>query len=143
MGGFFMQQLQGEVSNPRQKSATAAFHAGLLDESVAARWTFDFLHTDGKKCPYCKVAITDDARLKRWYRGGRVKCSSPDCGRFYTSRTGTLLDGSTLTPSEFYLLKVLIENEVSVSNIAAIIPVNQETVKRWAQRIHELESLSA
>ncbi|HBG07696.1 MAG: hypothetical protein A2075_09235 [Geobacteraceae bacterium GWC2_58_44] len=103
----------------------------------------DQLHTDGKRCPHCGVEIVDEARLRRWYQVERIKCSSTECGRFYTSTTNTELSGSTLDPRELYLLKCLIEWGVSPTTIITIIPVNKETVGRWVKRFQAMEQLSA
>jgi transposase-like protein len=141
-----MQQIQEDTVAPDHAhcaSAVSSFHAGMLDQS-AARWIIDHLHhTDGKRCPYCSTAIIDDQRLQRWYREERIKCSSSACGRFYTSRTGTDLEGSTLDAKELYLLKCLLELEVSAASIVKVIPINKETVSRWAQRFQSMEQLSA
>ena len=142
-----MQQFQcdtTELPKPGIDKAGAEFHPGLLDWDVTARWMIDHLHrTDGKRCPHCHVEIVDEARLQRWYLGERIKCSSPECGRFYTSRTNTDLDGSTLDARELFLLKCLLEWGVAVPMIVKIIPINKETVVRWEKRFQAWESLSA
>jgi transposase-like protein len=142
-----MQQVQMDTAARSATTVPAkavdAFHAGILDSKAATHWMIDFLHPDGKKCPYCHVEITDEVRLQRWYTGERIKCSSPDCGRFYTSRTNTGLDGSTLDARELFLLKVLIELDVPAAKIVSVVPINKETVSRWAQRFQAMESASA
>ena len=115
----------------------------MLEWSKTAHWMIDLLHSDGKRCPHCHVEIVDESRLQRWYQGERIKCSSAECGRFYTSLTGTELSGSTLDPRELYLLKCLIEWQVPAATIVTVIPINRETVKRWEKRFQSMEQLSA
>jgi transposase-like protein len=141
-----MQQLQYDAADLQKvgiAKASAGFHSGKLVWAESAHWMIDQLHTDGKRCPHCGVEIADEARLRRWYLVERIKCSSADCGRFYTSTTNTELSGSTLDPRELYLLKCLIEWGVSPETIITIIPVNKETVVRWEKRFQVMEQLCA
>lgn len=142
-----MQQLQCDTASTPIVSGTSAIarlHADMLEWKESAHWMIDYLHRiDGKRCPYCGVEIVDEVRLQRWYQGERIKCSSSECGRFYTSRTNTELDGSTLDARELFLLKCLIEMKAPAASIITIIPINKETVERWAKRFQAMEQLSA
>ena len=141
-----MQQIQCDSEHVQKKGSSEAgarFNSGMLDWAQTAHWMIDQLHADGKRCPHCGIGIVDETRMQRWYQGERIKCSSTDCGRFYTSLTNTELSGSTLDPRELYLLKCLIEWKVAPATIVTIIPINKETVARWEKRFQAMEQLSA
>ena len=141
-----MQQIQCDAGPMREVGRTAAgalFNSEMLEWAKTAHWMIDQFHSDGKRCPHCGVEIADEARLQRWYRGERIKCSSTGCGRFYTSLTNTVLSGSTLDPRELFLLKCLLEWGVAAGTIVTIIPINKETVERWKKRFQAMERLSA
>jgi len=116
------------------------FSADCLSWVTVGRWVIDQLHPGGARCPHCKVEITDEKRVERWYQCERIQCK--DCGRFFTSLTGTILQSSQLDPREIYLLAVLSELEVPAAKIAAVISVHKDTVRNWQQKFKALAEVA-
>jgi len=117
-----------------------SFSAECLAKVTVGRWVVDQLHPAGACCPHCKVGISDEKRLERWYQCERIQCK--ECGRFFTSLTGTILQSSQLDPVEVYLLAVLSELEVPAAKIAAVIDVHKDTVRNWQAKFRALAEVA-
>jgi hypothetical protein len=133
------------VSDPNiltSKACLAAFSADFLSRDETSRWVIDRLHPSGQRCPHCREELLDEKRLARWYQCERIQCKNKECGRFFTSITGTILQGAQLDTREFYLLAVLSELETPVVKIAAIIGVHKDTVRDWQSKFSAMAEVA-
>ena len=129
-----------KISSLTAGECLKVFSADMLAWHEAGRWMIDRLHPAGKVCPHCRAELLDDKRLERWYQCERIQCK--DCGRFFTSLTGTILQSSQLDPREVYLLAVLSELDVPAAKIAAVIDVHKDTVRSWQQKFQALAEVA-
>ena len=115
------------------------FGADDLAWSEVCRWWVQHLHPGGPACPACSTHVTDDARLSRFREFAEIRC--PACGKRFTAKTGTILDGSKLDPREVYLLAFLLALKLPTRQIADIIKCDPNTVRAWAARFEAHSAL--
>lgn len=115
------------------------FGAGFLDEGVCRWWILKKIHGDGEiTCPKCHAPLFSVA-LRRFWEGLRICCRS--CGKFFTARTGTFLDGCHMNFREIILLADFLHHDYPAREIARILKISAETVRLWEIKFQALERM--
>lgn len=105
-----------------------------LDLAACRSFWVRRLHPAGPHCPACRVAL--DGRQAETFRdGGRVHCNS--CARWFTYRTGTLLQGTIADDRQLYLVAMLTSLDCQAARIAAVCRLSIDTVRAWQRRFRE------
>jgi len=105
----------------------------MLNATACLDWLLQAIHAGWVVCPHCNQEIQSDRQRKAFRSLGRVCCKS--CGRWFDSRTGTVLAGTTLSPREIILLALLLEVRIPVGEIAERLGLHETTVRDWRDRI--------
>lgn len=114
--------------------ATEVFCADDIDSSRSAPAITIGLHGTAPRCPDCGHILSGKA-AQSFFQGERCVC--PACGRWFTARTGTFLQGSQLSYSQVFLMAVLIDfmqNGLTPARIAQAVGVSADTVRIWIKR---------
>jgi transposase-like protein len=115
------------------------FNARFLDEVYCRHWILTAIHGEGPDtCPACHAALTGVV-LQRFWEGRRIRCRA--CGKFFTARTGTFLDGCHMDFREVVLLAVFLHFRIHPREIARILKVSPETVRLWEIKFSALERM--
>ena len=117
-----------------QKEALNAFSAKFLDEKSCQEWFIKFTFLDGIFCPQCKSKITDNTTLENFLSFKRCTCKN--CNHWFTTASGTILQGSHFTAQEFFLLCLLFALKVDTKEICRILKTHPDTIKFWLRKIN-------
>lgn len=121
-----------EIRSISPAQVAAAFTPAMLDEDACRVWLIQATRGDELCCPYCGARF-DLLTRQKLYGGSRVQC--PGCERHSSPRTGTFLEGSTLSCAQFVFIMTLLEWEIPVSTIATLAGCGVRTVYDWRQRL--------
>ncbi len=140
-------ETHGEVKTESRKSTpffieelSRTFSAKLFDEDACRQWVIGRLHLDGARCPGCNVPLQDKSTLANFWQGKRCCCKS--CGRWFTAKTRTFLQGMQMEFRQVFLLAVLLdlmENPPTPELIARFVGVSLNTVSFWHKKIKVVE----
>ena len=119
--------------------ALDCFSSYMLDSRKVRQIVLQKLHGEVMRCPVCDAPVSERQHETLLQDTGRVCCKH--CKRWFTNRTGTILDRSCLTFNSFYLLAVLSALGVDVQTRAQIIDVHPDTVKNWDAKFEAAEVL--
>jgi transposase-like protein len=106
----------------------------LLDEDVSEAWLMKHFHPEGLKCPHCR-ADHDKARYFRANVGSGLpvyRCNF--CHGVYHLYSGTLFEGSQLTPSQVVLLLRGFLQGQSSAQLSRELDLAYKTVLKWRHR---------
>jgi len=131
------------TENPGRKlfapeEAARFFGMDLLKYGDINLWLVSQLHPGGARCPVCSVVVPPE-RQEKFFMFGQIRCT---CGKRFTARTGTPLDGSKLETREIYLLSVMTAWGVSVSIIAKTLACHVDTVTNWQSHFKAHQELA-
>ncbi len=108
----------------------------LLDDEMSEAWLMKHLHPYGMKCPHCQQPH-NRARYFRANRGsGLAVYRCQECDGIYHVYSGTLFEGSQLTPSQVVLLLRGILQGQSSAQISRELGLAYKTVLKWRRRVH-------
>lgn len=116
------------------KRALDAFSAKFLDIKTCQEWFIKLTFPDGISCPSCGNKITDDITFKNFSSFNRCTCKN--CNHWFTTTSGTILQGSHFTAREFYLLCLLLALKVDAKEIGRILKTHPDTIKFWQKKIN-------
>jgi transposase-like protein len=107
----------------------------LLDEAQSEAWLEAHFHPDGLKCPHCQ-ADRAEARFFRPHPGsGLVVYRCKVCQGVYHLYSGTLFEGSQLTPSQvILLLRGCLQGQTS-AQLSRELDVAYKTALKWRHRV--------
>ena len=106
----------------------------LLDEELSVAWLMKHFHPEGLKCPHCR-ADHDEARYFRANVGSGLpvyRCNF--CKGVYHLYSGTLFEGSQLTPSQVVLLLRGFLQGQSSAQLSRELDLAYKTVLKWRHR---------
>ena len=83
-------------------------------------------------CPQCGRPFTQRVR-NNWRAGRRIHCAG--CDWTGSWRAGSVLSKSTLSCSQFLLLRILIDHSTDNQQIADFLGVHPDTVSAWRSRV--------
>lgn len=109
-----------------------AIRPEMLDEAACRAWVIRRFHPAGAFCPFCGCSPSG-VQIETFHAGGRLHCKG--CGKWYTARTATPLDRSTMDWRQFYLLVSLIGQGGQAKVIAEMCGVCDDTVRVWQRRL--------
>ena len=107
----------------------------LLDEEMSEVWLLKHFHPHGMKCPHCQQS-QDGARYFRANRGSGLpvyRCNH--CQGIYHLYSGTLFEGSQLTPSQVVLLLRGFLQGQSSAQLSRELGLAYKTVLKWRWRV--------
>jgi transposase-like protein len=107
----------------------------LLDDEISAEWVKRHFHPNGFGCPHCGTGF-EQARFFRANRGSGLpvyRCQS--CQGIYHLYTGTVFEGSQLTPSQVVLLLRGFLQGQSSEQLARELGLTDKTVLKWRHRV--------
>ena len=116
------------------RGAALNFDPSFMDEARCREWITSRLHREGARCPHCGLVLDGDRAFRA---GRRVHCGR--CGRWYTARSGTFLQGSQLSDAGIFLLATLLECKVSHDTIAELVGISADTVRLWEKKFRAFE----
>jgi len=90
-------------------------------------------------CPGCGRPFS--ARVAdNWRAGRRIHCVG--CDWTGSWRAGTILSKSTLSCSQFLLLRVLVDHSGDNQRIADFLGIHPDTVKAWRGRTEQVKDVA-
>jgi transposase-like protein len=107
----------------------------LLDKDMSEKWVMKHSHPQRLKCPHCQAA-QDEARCFRANAGSGLavyRCNH--CQGIYHLYSGTLFEGSQLTPSQVILLLRGFLQGQSSAQLSREMGLAYKTVLKWRQRV--------
>jgi len=107
----------------------------LLEEDLSVAWLTEHIHPGGWQCPHCQ-ADPSQARYFRANVGSGLpvyRCQA--CDGIYHLYSGTLFEGSQLTPSQVVLLlRGFLQGQTS-AQLARELDLAYKTVLKWRHRL--------
>ena len=104
----------------------------MLDEVACRRWIFTAVRGEFPECPSCCTPL-DREDVDRLLNGKSITCAL--CGVKSSSRSGTILEGSTLTDRQVFFILALIHWDIPVYQISAMANCSPSTVYSWRNRV--------
>jgi transposase-like protein len=134
-----MTQIGTTINGFTPAQALNNFGSFALDLDVVRCWVGSMLHPDPQPaCPGCSTPIVSHRVVTTFNVGGRVCC--PNCKKFFTNRTNTILHGSQLEFEQVYLIAVLLALKVERREIARIVGQHPDSIKNWEKIFAALET---
>ena len=121
-------------------SSLASFSPDSLPWLECARLELDAMHPRGKACPHCHIEIEGERHMERWYQCEDIKCRN--CGRGFSSLTGTYLHKAKLDLREIHFLKIMTALHAPLAVIADRMQVSERTVRNWQSRFAALAEVA-
>lgn len=107
----------------------------LLDEEMSVAWLMAHFHPDGLRCPHCQA----DHRESRYFRAnvgsGLPVYRCAICDGIYHLYSGTLFEGSQLTPAQVVLLLRGFLQGQSSAQLSRELALAYKTVLKWRHRL--------
>lgn len=119
--------------------ALDCFSQDILDPRKVRQIVLQKFHGEVMRCPACGQPVSERQHETLIQENGRVCCKH--CKRWFTNRTGTILDRSCLTFNSFYLLAVLSALKVEPQQIAQILDIHPDTAKNWQAKFRVMEEV--
>lgn len=109
--------------------ALTSFGVDMLDLSVCRNWVLHQIRPIGAACHKCGTPIESQRSIESFMADGRTCCKQ--CGKWFSNRSGTILQDSKLGWRELYLLAVLTELGMKQEEIGQRVGVHPDTVANW------------
>lgn len=93
-------------------------------------------HPDGLKCPHCQVEQSQARYFRANVGSGLSVYRSQPCDGIYHLYSGTLFEGSQLTPSQVVLLLRSFLQGQSSAQLARELGLAYKTALKWRPRLH-------
>lgn len=122
--------MQHQTLTPQ--AAAESIGPDMFDASACRRWVTETTRGAEPACPGCGVTLSERDR-RRLFDGKKIRCGS--CGRWSSPRTGTVLEGSTLSDQQLFLILTLLHWELPAYHIAAMAGCDHATVYNWRNRL--------
>ena len=106
----------------------------LLDEDESVAWLMKHFHPDGLRCPHCQAAHSEARPFRANVGSGLLVYRCSHCDGVYHLYSGTLFEGSQLTPSQVVLLIRGFLQGQSSAQLARELDLAYKTVLKWRHR---------
>lgn len=107
----------------------------LLDEELSIEWLMKYFHPAGMRCPHCRA----EAAIGRYFRtnvgSGLPVYRCQYCAGVYHLYSGTLFEGSQLTPTQVVLLLRGFLQGQSSAQLSRELQLAYKTVLKWRHRV--------
>ena len=107
----------------------------LLDEESSAEWLLKHLHPTGLRCPHCQAPLAEGRFFRANGGSGLPVYRCQRCQGIYHLYSGTLWEGSQLTPSQVVLLLRGFFQGQSSAQLARELELAYKTVLKWRHRL--------
>ncbi len=119
-------------TDPRSTADLAEFVPAPLDGPGFRHRVLIVLRGEWPECPSCGVTFDDVQRL-RVLNDRPVVCTT--CGISSRPRAGTVLEGSTLTYGQFWIMYHLLAMGIQPEKIATLLSLSRGGVYEWRKRL--------
>lgn len=106
----------------------------LLDEELSVAWLVKHFHPDGLNCPHCQVDSSESRYFRTNVGSGLTVYRCHQCDGIYHLYSGTLFEGSQLTPAQVVLLVRGFLQGQSSAQLARELKLAYKTVLKWRHR---------
>jgi len=107
----------------------------LLDEELSVAWLEKHFHPDGLNCPHCQANSAEARYFRTTVGSGLPVYRCLHCDGIYHLYSGTLFEGSQLTPSQVVLLiRGLLQGQSS-AQLSRELDLAYKTVLKWRHRL--------
>lgn len=107
----------------------------LLDEELSIEWLMKYFHPAGFMCPHCQAEPSAARHFRINTGSGLPVCRCNACDGIYHLYSGTLFEGSQLTPSQVVLLlRGIVQGQTS-AQLARELSLAYKTVLKWRHRV--------
>ena len=107
----------------------------LLDEHSSARWLLKHFHPGGLRCPHCQAPQAKGRYFRVNRKSGLTVYRCGRCEGIYNLYSGTMFEGSQLTPMQTILLLRGVLKGQSSAQLAREIGLTEKTVLKWRHRL--------
>ena len=114
--------------------ARARLSAEFLNPARCLQWFLERYYPDGFHCPDCGAPVSEKT-LPSFLELKRFTCC---CGKQPRATNGTVLQGTTFTPAELYLLALLISFGTDDKEIARVLSISTATATAWREKLAAL-----
>jgi len=104
----------------------------LLDEHSSARWLLKHFHPGGLRCPHCQAPQAKGRYFRVNRKSGLTVYRCGRCEGIYNLYSGTVFEGSQLTPMQTILLLRGVLKGQSSAQLAREIGLTEKTVRTYA-----------
>jgi len=109
-----------------------SFGPDMLDDDACRRWVIEATRGANPSCPFCGEPFRE-SDTSRLFDGKRVRCQV--CDRNSSPRTGTIIEGSTLSDRQLMFMLSMLHWEIPVYTLAAMTGCDHSTVYNWRNRL--------
>jgi len=113
--------------------AARSIGPNMFDEVACRHWVIAAIRSDHIECPSCGVRLTH-SEVTRLMDDKSITCSA--CGIKSSPRSGTILEGSTLSDQQIVFILALLFWDIPVCQIATMAGCAPQTVYNWRNRLH-------
>ncbi len=107
----------------------------LLDEEISIGWLMKHFHPAGMSCPHCEAELSAARYFRSNVGSGLAVYRCEQCEGVYHLYSGTLFEGSQLTPTQVVLLlRGFLQGQTS-AQLSRELGLAYKTVLKWRQRI--------
>jgi len=107
----------------------------LLDDELSTEWLMKYFHPAGFVCPHCQAEPSDARHFRNNVGSGLPVYRCKRCDGIYHLYSGTLFEGSQLTPAQVVLLLRGILQGQSSTQLSRELQLAYKTVLKWRHRI--------
>jgi len=107
----------------------------LLDEEQSEAWLMKHFHPEGLKCPHCQADNAEGRYFRTNVGSGLEVYRCRQCDGIYHLYSGTMFEGSQLTPSQVVLLLRGFLQGQSSAQLSRELNLAYKTVLQWRHRV--------
>jgi transposase-like protein len=107
----------------------------LLDDEMSVVWLLKHFHPDGLRCPHCQSAHKGARYFRANSGSGLTVYRCQQCDGIYHLYSGTVFEGSQLTPSQVVLLLRGFLQGQSSAQLSRELGLAYKTVLKWRRRV--------
>ena len=114
------------------QAAAQSICPDMFDAVECRQWVIAATRGEHPQCPACDGQLTD-TELDRLLNGKNIICGS--CGIKSAPRSGTILEGSSLTDQQIMFILALLHWDLPVYQIATMADCSTYAVYSWRNRL--------
>ncbi len=106
----------------------------LLDPEMCKTWLLSKFHPEGPACNVCGSQLSEKCAAS-FRKLSRVHCAA--CGHQFNAWTGTLLQGSQISPVDFMLIRVALAAGLGGVGMIQLTGRTRQFVTTWPHKIQQ------